>query len=199
MPSRWHLRQRQRYACQCNPTSVLLRKGHRIRVALAGAHASLFEQSSCGTRSLNRALAAVVLMPAVSNTSFIATGTPCSGSRHTPLCSSDSAWWASSNADSAVTVIKALSKGLSAFITSQARSGYLDGRDSLLFQQSCDLIKVQTGDSTAAVVPAAFGIEASPPACVAHHPVLRLPRPPALFEERLVVSGRSVIAGCDPT
>jgi hypothetical protein len=34
MASRWHLRQRQRYACQFIPTSVLLRKGHRIRVAL---------------------------------------------------------------------------------------------------------------------------------------------------------------------
>jgi predicted acyl esterase len=42
MPSRWHLRQRQRYALV--NVSVLLRKGHRIRVALAGADASLFER-----------------------------------------------------------------------------------------------------------------------------------------------------------
>jgi MFS family permease len=43
MPSRWHLRQRQRYVCQYS-TSVLLRKEHRIRVALAGADAGLFER-----------------------------------------------------------------------------------------------------------------------------------------------------------
>jgi len=141
------------------PTSVLLRKGHRIRVALAGAHASLFEQSSCGTRSLNRALAAVVLTPAASNTSFMATGTPMQRSPpHTSLqlrlslmgfqqcrfCSYRD---------------KSVEQRVERLYNEPGTLGLPRREDSLLFQQSCDLM-VQTGDSTAAVVPAAFGIEA---------------------------------------
>jgi hypothetical protein len=73
--------------------------------------------ASCsGIRSLNRADAAVVLTPAVSIRSLSAIGIPCSGPRHRPCCTSDSARRASANADSAVTVINAFSNGFCASI-----------------------------------------------------------------------------------
>src|SRR5215831_1079717 len=65
----------------------------------------------------NTALAAVVLMPAVSILSFTANGIPCSGPRQKPRASSFSISRASESAESAVTVIKALNLGLSRSIS----------------------------------------------------------------------------------
>src|SRR6478609_2654959 len=70
--------------------------------------------ASClGTRSLNKPLAAVVRTPAVSNRSLSAMGTPWSGPRQWLRWISASASRACASADSAVTVINALSFGLS--------------------------------------------------------------------------------------
>ena len=44
MPSRWQPTAAATIRLSMYPRSVLLRKGHRIRVALAGADASLFER-----------------------------------------------------------------------------------------------------------------------------------------------------------
>ncbi len=67
--------------------------------------------SSVGTRSLNTALAAVVRMPCVSMRSLSAIGMPWSGPRHRPRWISLSASRACCSAWSAVTVIKALTRG----------------------------------------------------------------------------------------
>ena len=84
--------------------------------------------SSVGTRSLNKPLAAVVRVPAVSMLSFSAIGIPCSGPRHFPCrCSASIARAVASAAFTRDGDIR-IQRGIVLFDASEARARELDRR-----------------------------------------------------------------------
>ena len=108
-----------------------------MQIVLSDDHRPGVAQSSNNLRILRRefaarasALADVVRTPAVSIRSFSATGIPCSGPRHSPRPISSSAVAPPRCADSAMTVMKALSAGLSFSIRPRQLAGNLQPEKS---------------------------------------------------------------------